>query len=125
MMATELIGTFKAAGFFFLYPSPDLGFKTILKGVLLRHPSVQTTCSGSFWCTVVCTLVRLCMEEHQREGHKGEVCSIGAAMWDFSGQILDAGVWTKLQIFQPGMCTVPERLPTTEVGGRDGDLGRG
>lgn len=44
-------------------------------------------------------------------------------MWDFSGQILDAGVWTKLQIFQPGMCTVPERLPTTEVGG--GRFGEG
>lgn len=37
-------------------------------------------------------------------------------MWDFSGQILEAGVWTKLQIFQPGMCTVPGRLPTTERG---------
>uniref|UniRef100_A0A3Q2DPE3 Uncharacterized protein n=1 Tax=Cyprinodon variegatus TaxID=28743 RepID=A0A3Q2DPE3_CYPVA len=38
----------------------------IENGLLLRHPSVQTTCSGSFWCTVVCTLVRLCMEEHQQ-----------------------------------------------------------
>uniref|UniRef100_A0AAX7SG18 Uncharacterized protein n=1 Tax=Astatotilapia calliptera TaxID=8154 RepID=A0AAX7SG18_ASTCA len=34
--------------------------------VLLRHPSVQTTCSGSYWCTVVCTLVRLCKEVHQQ-----------------------------------------------------------
>uniref|UniRef100_A0A8C2XSN4 Uncharacterized protein n=1 Tax=Cyclopterus lumpus TaxID=8103 RepID=A0A8C2XSN4_CYCLU len=34
--------------------------------VLLRHPSVQTTCSGSYWCTVVCTLVRLCKEVLQR-----------------------------------------------------------
>uniref|UniRef100_A0A669E6S4 Uncharacterized protein n=2 Tax=Oreochromis TaxID=8139 RepID=A0A669E6S4_ORENI len=86
--------------------------------VLLRHPSVQTTCSGSYWCTVVCTLVRLCKEVHQqREGEsKGEVCSVETAMWDFSGQILEAGVWTKLQIFQPGMCTVPGRLPTTERG---------
>uniref|UniRef100_A0A3P8V265 Uncharacterized protein n=1 Tax=Cynoglossus semilaevis TaxID=244447 RepID=A0A3P8V265_CYNSE len=29
--------------------------------------NVQTTCSGSFWCTVVCTLVRQCMEEPPRE----------------------------------------------------------
>uniref|UniRef100_A0A8C6LW66 Uncharacterized protein n=1 Tax=Nothobranchius furzeri TaxID=105023 RepID=A0A8C6LW66_NOTFU len=36
------------------------------KRVLLRHPSVQTTCSGSYWCTVVCTLVRLCMEVHRQ-----------------------------------------------------------
>lgn len=35
-------------------------------------------------------------------------------MWDFFGQILDADVWTKLQIFQPGMCRVPGRLLTTE-----------
>ena len=31
--------------------------------VLSRLPSVQTTCSGCYWCTVVCTLVRLCREE--------------------------------------------------------------
>lgn len=47
---------------------------------------------------------------------KGEVCSVETAMWDFSGQILEAGVWTKLQIFQLGMCIVPGRLPTTERG---------
>lgn len=53
----------------------------------------------------------------KREGEsKGEVCSVETAMWDFSGQILEAGVWTDLQIFQPGMCTVPGRLPTTERG---------
>ena len=28
----------------------------------LRPPSVQTTCSLSYWCTVVCTLVRLGMD---------------------------------------------------------------
>jgi len=33
--------------------------------LLLRHPSVQTTCSGSYWCTVVCTLVRLCMDSRR------------------------------------------------------------
>uniref|UniRef100_A0A4W6CX07 Uncharacterized protein n=1 Tax=Lates calcarifer TaxID=8187 RepID=A0A4W6CX07_LATCA len=103
----------------------------LLKRVLLRHPSVQTTCSGSYWCTVVCTLVRLCKEvppqqdsgQHENlhvfcADSKGEVCSVETAMWDFSGQILEAGVWTKLQIFQPGMCTVPGRLPTTERGER-------
>lgn len=47
---------------------------------------------------------------------KGEVCSVETAMWDFSGQTLEAGVWTKLQIFQLGMCIVPRRLPTTERG---------
>uniref|UniRef100_A0A673Z738 Uncharacterized protein n=1 Tax=Salmo trutta TaxID=8032 RepID=A0A673Z738_SALTR len=29
------------------------------QSVRLRPPSVQTTCSLSYWCTVVCTLVRL------------------------------------------------------------------
>lgn len=53
------------------------------------------------------------MERGEGES-KGEVCSVETAMWDFSGQILEAGVWTKPQIFQPGMCTVPGRLPTTE-----------
>lgn len=48
---------------------------------------------------------------------KGEVCSVETAMWDFSGQILEAGVWTKIHIFQLGMCIVPGRLPTTEKGG--------
>uniref|UniRef100_A0A3Q1D4C7 Uncharacterized protein n=1 Tax=Amphiprion ocellaris TaxID=80972 RepID=A0A3Q1D4C7_AMPOC len=30
------------------------------------RPNVQTTCSGSYWCTVVCTLVRLCKEVPQQ-----------------------------------------------------------
>lgn len=51
---------------------------------------------------------------------KGEVCSVETAMWDFSGQILEAGVWTKIHIFQLGMCIVPGRLPTTEKGGWGG-----
>lgn len=42
------------------------------------------------------------VERRDRES-KGEVCNVETAMWDFSGQILEAGVWTKLQIFQPGM----------------------
>lgn len=46
-------------------------------------------------------------------------------MRDFSGQILEAGVWTKLQNFQPGMCTVPGRLPTTEKGVREKEWGGG
>lgn len=58
----------------------------------------------------------------RRDGElKGEVCNVETAMWDFSGQILEAGVWTKLQIFQPGMCIVPRRLPTTERG-RGGEV---
>lgn len=60
---------------------------------------------------------RGCGGVERREGEsKGEVCSVETAMWDFSGQILEAGVWTKLQIFQLGMCIVPGRLPTTERG---------
>lgn len=60
---------------------------------------------------------RACGGVKRREGEsKGEVCSVETAMWDFSGQILEAGVWTKLQIFQLGMCIVPGRLPTTERG---------
>ena len=66
----------------------------------------------------ICT--RDCGGVERRKGEsKGEVCSVETAMWDFSGQILEAGVWTKLQIFQPGMCTVPGRLPTTEKGERE------
>lgn len=60
---------------------------------------------------------RGCGGVKRREGEsKGEVYSVETAMWDFSGQILEAGVWTKLQIFQLGMCIVPGRLPTTERG---------
>ncbi|KAL4656016.1 hypothetical protein GN956_G6291 [Arapaima gigas] len=61
--------------------SPCLGGGTADRGeekLLLCHPSVQTTCSGSYWCTVVCTLVRLCTEGLQ------------------SCRTLEAGVWTKL-----------------------------
>lgn len=38
--------------------------------ILLRRPSVQTTCSGQCRCTVVCTLVRLGKGE-QRHGQLG------------------------------------------------------
>lgn len=63
---------------------------------------------------------RDCGVVERSEGEsKGEVCSVETAMWDFSGQILEVGVWTKLQIFQPGMCTVPGRLPTTEKGEKE------
>uniref|UniRef100_A0A4W5PF38 Uncharacterized protein n=1 Tax=Hucho hucho TaxID=62062 RepID=A0A4W5PF38_9TELE len=34
-------------------------FGALRQSVRLRPPSVQTTCSLSYWCTVVCTLVRL------------------------------------------------------------------
>uniref|UniRef100_A0A803TDR9 Uncharacterized protein n=1 Tax=Anolis carolinensis TaxID=28377 RepID=A0A803TDR9_ANOCA len=35
--------------------------------ILLRRPSVQTTCSGQCCCTVVCTLVRLGKETQRDE----------------------------------------------------------
>lgn len=41
-----------------------------LLDILLRRPSVQTTCSGQCRCTVVCTLVRLGKGE-QRRGRLG------------------------------------------------------
>lgn len=39
-------------------------FSTAFPSRLARLPSVQTTCSGSSGCTVVCTLVRLAWETH-------------------------------------------------------------
>uniref|UniRef100_A0A8C9PUF0 Uncharacterized protein n=1 Tax=Spermophilus dauricus TaxID=99837 RepID=A0A8C9PUF0_SPEDA len=43
--------------------------------ILLRRPSVQTTCSGQCRCTVVCTLVRLGkgQQRHRRLGTKWAV----------------------------------------------------
>uniref|UniRef100_A0A3B4UUJ5 Uncharacterized protein n=1 Tax=Seriola dumerili TaxID=41447 RepID=A0A3B4UUJ5_SERDU len=54
-----------------LLPTPLAAGRTVSKQVLLRHPSVQTTCSGSYWCTVVCTLVRLCKEVLPQQ-HSGQ-----------------------------------------------------
>lgn len=44
------------------FPKTKRGFKINKQKrpeILLRRPSVQTTCSGQCCCTVVCTLVRL------------------------------------------------------------------
>lgn len=59
-------------------PSPGTGFSTHgwkLLEILLRRPSVQTTCSGQCRCTVVCTLVRL-GKGQQRHGRLGTKCAV-------------------------------------------------
>lgn len=82
-----------------------------------QHRDDEGRVAGEFWGMKRGFWEQDCGVVERREGEsKGEVCSVETAMWDFSGQILEAGVWTKLQIFQPGMCTVPGRLPTTERG---------
>uniref|UniRef100_A0A8C2MBJ4 Uncharacterized protein n=1 Tax=Cricetulus griseus TaxID=10029 RepID=A0A8C2MBJ4_CRIGR len=59
-------------------PQPRTGFFTQrwkLLEILLRRPSVQTTCSGQCRCTVVCTLVRL-GKGQQRRGRLGTKCAV-------------------------------------------------
>lgn len=58
-------------------PGPGTGFfvqRWKLLEILLRRPSVQTTCSGQCRCTVVCTLVRL-GKGQQRHGRLGTKCA--------------------------------------------------
>lgn len=55
--------------------SPALGHGWKLLEILLRRPSVQTTCSGQCRCTVVCTLVRL-GKGQQRHGRLGTKCAV-------------------------------------------------
>uniref|UniRef100_A0A672H8C1 Uncharacterized protein n=1 Tax=Salarias fasciatus TaxID=181472 RepID=A0A672H8C1_SALFA len=62
--------------------NPEIGRQHSRPGspLRLRPPSVQTTCSLSYWCTVVCTLVRLggpaghsgCKASTQAEGTRGQ-----------------------------------------------------
>uniref|UniRef100_A0A667HNF9 Uncharacterized protein n=1 Tax=Lynx canadensis TaxID=61383 RepID=A0A667HNF9_LYNCA len=65
--------------------------------ILLRRPSVQTTCSGQCRCTVVCTLVRLGRgaQRHGRLGtevavskEKTSVCFFKSHTQCFSSQVL-------------------------------------
>lgn len=79
-------------------PERILSTRWKLLEILLRRPSVQTTCSGKCRCTVVCTLVRLGKAE-QRHGRLGTkvavsqertfVCSsVESHIQCFSSQVL-------------------------------------
>uniref|UniRef100_A0A8C8RGL7 Uncharacterized protein n=1 Tax=Pelusios castaneus TaxID=367368 RepID=A0A8C8RGL7_9SAUR len=60
------------------FPKTKRGFKINKQKrpeILLRRPSVQTTCSGQCCCTVVCTLVRL-GKGKQRHGLLGTPVAI-------------------------------------------------